>query len=579
MINLSNPPIQVAFVCGGLLAAVYLLRRAALPRPHADIPYNKDAAAKVFGDVPEMMRYVMRHKQIFCWLTSLTKRHRSPIVQVFIKPMSLPWVVVTDPHESQDILLRRTREFDRSAFFGELVGGILPEQHISFLSTDARFKNNRALINHLMAPSFIRDISGPAMYKSVCTLMKLWRAKCAAADGRPFSAHQDITFWALDSIFASSFGLQESDSNTVRRLHAVKQSENGKILTGVDGTITFPEGEVPDIFHAVLTLSNSVTDTQLSPAPALTSWILRKLPYMRRATAVKDAWIHARTEESIELLERDPDTEVRNALHSVLLRERDIAAKNNRPAAYRKRAIADEFFGFMVAGHDTTATTVAWGMKFLADHPHAQQRLRKDLRAAFPAAPAEKRAPVYSELVSAQLPYLDAVVDEILRHANTIAFVVRTAQVDTVVLGKCIPKGTDVFLMANGAGYIEPAIAIDDDVRSPGARRTETSKGLTGDWDNSDLHEFKPERWLNIDPVTGVETFEPMAGPSLAFGLGSRACFGRRLALQSLRVHFAMTVWHFNLLKVSSELSTYNAVQRFAREPTHCSIRLRPADP
>ncbi|PVH99930.1 cytochrome P450 [Periconia macrospinosa] len=567
-------PWIVTLAGGGFVIAMYILYRAALPHPLAGMPYNKDAAAKLFGDVPEMMRYVMHQRQIFCWLTSLTKRHQSPIVQVFIKPMSLPWVVLTDPRESQDILLRRTKEFDRSAFFGELVGGILPEQHISFLSTDARFKDNRNLINHLMAPSFIREVSGPAMYESVCTLMKLWRAKCIQAAGHPFSAHHDLTFWALDSIFASSFGLEEADSNTVRRLHAVEQGQNLKQKhQQPEEPILFPDGEVPAIFQAVLTLSNSVTDTQLSPAPALTSWILRKFPYMRKAKAIKDAWLRERTEEAIALLESDTTTP-HSALHSVLMREREVAAKAGRLPAYRKRAIADEFFGFMVAGHDTTATAAAWGVKFLADHPEAQNQLRDSLRTMLPTAVAEKRAPTYLELVKTPLPYLDAVVEEVLRHANTIAFVVRTAQTDTAVLGRHIPKGTDVFLMANGSGYLEPALPVEDAERSPGARRGHSTKGVTGDWDDTDIHLFKPGRWLRTDPSTGVELFDPMAGPSLAFGLGPRACFGRRLALQSLRVHFAMTVWHFSLLQVSPDLSTYKAVQRFAREPTHCYLRL-----
>lgn len=44
---------------------LYILYRAALPKPLEGIPYNKDAADKLFGDVPEMMGYVMRTKRIF----------------------------------------------------------------------------------------------------------------------------------------------------------------------------------------------------------------------------------------------------------------------------------------------------------------------------------------------------------------------------------------------------------------------------------------------------------------------------------------------------------------------------------
>ncbi|KAH8657998.1 cytochrome P450 [Xylariales sp. PMI_506] len=571
LLNLSAT--TVGLLTAALLTISYVGYRLILPKPLVGIPYNRDAAGKLFGDIPEMMGYVIRTKRIFCWLTSLTTRHQTPIVQAFIKPGSLPWVVVTDPFESQDILLRRTKVFDRSGFFGQLIGGILPEQHIQFLSTDPRFKNNRNLINHLMAPTFINQVSAPEIYKAVVTLIKLWQVKCDKAAGRHFSAHHDITYVALDSIFASSFGLPEPESITVQRLDAVSQSDP-TIPEDPVTPLSFPEGDIPEIFSAVLTLANSVTDTQLSPAPELTSWVLRKLPYMKRATAVKDKYIRDKVAESERLINNGVE-KPQSALHSVLMRERDVAIKEDRQPDYYKRAIADEFFGFMMAGHDTSATTVAWGVKLLADNQGAQDRLRSALHAGLPDAVREKRAPTYEELAAAHIPYLDAVVDEVLRHANTIAFVVRQALEDTTVLGRHIPKGTDVFLMANGPGYLEPSLAVTDAMRSPGARKDQ-AKSLTGSWDDDDIAEFKPERWLiKQGDGEGEEAFNPFAGPTLAFGLGHRGCFGRKLALQALKIQFTMITWHFNLLPVPAHLSGYDAVQRFAREPTQCYVRLQ----
>jgi cytochrome P450 len=482
-------------------------------------------------------------------------------------------VVVTDPFESQDILLRRIKELDRSEFFGELINGILPEQHIQFVSTDARFKNNRNLINHLMAPTFIKEVSAPEVYKAAMTLIKLWKIKCGLANGRPFLAHHDITFSALDSIFASSFGLEEAETNTIQRIKAI---DNFQLTFPDDGDepLSFPEGSTPDIFSAVLTLANSVTDTQLSPAPVFTSWLIRKFPYMRKAKAIKDRYISDKVKECAKLIDDGHTAKPKSALHSVLLRERDVAEKESRQPEYHKRAIADEFFGFMTAGYDTSATTVAWGVKFLADHQAVQQRLRDDLRAAFPEAAEQKREPTYAELSAANVSYLDAVVDEVLRHANTIAFVARQAQQDTVILGRHIPKGTNVFLMANGPGYLEPAIEASDEERSPGARQAGKA-ALTGAWSDDDLHLFRPERWLQTDPATEKVSFNSMAGPSLAFGMGLRGCFGKKLAMQMLKIQFALLIWHFELLPVAKKLNSYEAVQKFAREPVQCYVRLR----
>jgi cytochrome P450 len=507
-----------------------------------------------------------------CWLTSLTTRHGSPIIQAFIKPGSLPWVVVTDPYESQDILQRRTKEFDRSGFIGELIGGILPEQHIQFPSTDARFKNNRNLINHLMAPTFVKEVSAPEVYKSIETLIKVWQRKCDLAKGRPFGAHGDITYAALDAIFASSFGLPEEESITIRRLEAVSAC-TPDFPDSIDETVSFPEGKVPSIFNAALTLANSVTSTQLSPFPVLTSWILRQLPYMKRATAIKDAYIHSKVDECIQQIS---NTKPSSALHSVLLREKELAAKQGRQPSYHSRAIADEFFGFMLAGHDTSATAVAWGVKYLTSNPHTQTHLRNALQTAFPVALSEQRAPTYAELSKTTVPYLDAVAEEILRHANTIAFVVRRAMQDTSVLGHHIPKGTDVFLMANGAGYLEPNMPLPDNcTRSPGADPSKlTTSALTSLWDDADIEAFKPERWLKPDG-----SFNPIAGPQLAFGLGPRGCFGRRLAVQALRMEVALLIWEFRFLMVPEGLGSFEAVQKFAREPVQCYVRLARVEP
>jgi cytochrome P450 len=69
-----------------------------------------------------------------------------------------------------------------------------------------------------------------------------------------------------------------------------------------------------------------------------------------------------------------------------------------------------------------------------------------------------------------------------------------------------------------------------------------------------------------------------MAGPTLAFNLGPRGCFGKKFALHELKITFALLVWHFELLKTPEELSSYDSVQRFAREPVQCYVRLRNAN-
>jgi hypothetical protein len=98
----------------------------------------------------------------------------------------------------------------------------------------------------------------------------------------------------------------------------------------------------------------------------------------------------------------------------------------------------------------------------------------------------------------------------------------RSAMVDTTLLGCFIPKGTNVFMPAVGPGYTAPAIPVGDSVRTESSRK----KGWGGHWDEGDMHLFRPERWLEVDEVTGEERFNSQAGPMITFGLGPRSCFG-----------------------------------------------------
>jgi hypothetical protein len=54
-----------SLLIGVFATCLYVMYRAILPHPLPGIPYNEDAANKAFGDVPEMMGYVLRTKRIF----------------------------------------------------------------------------------------------------------------------------------------------------------------------------------------------------------------------------------------------------------------------------------------------------------------------------------------------------------------------------------------------------------------------------------------------------------------------------------------------------------------------------------
>ena len=232
-----------------------------------------------------------------------------------------------------------------------------------------------------------------------------------------------------------------------------------------------------------------------------------------------------------------------------------------------------QIFGNIIAGHDTTSSMLAWMLKFLTDKPSAQSKLRSALYTSYSDAVTERRCPSFVEIASSRIAYLDAVLEESLRLSSIS--VTREATCDTELLGHHVPKGTVVVLVSNGPSCYSPSFNIDESMRSLTSRAASPRK-----WDEgSDMKAFEPERWLakggNIDTGAVEGDFDPTAGPQLVFGLGTRGCFGKRLAYLEARIITTMIVWNFELLPVPTSLGGYAAVDGVTHRARQCFVRLK----
>jgi cytochrome P450 len=237
-----------------------------------------------------------------------------------------------------------------------------------------------------------------------------------------------------------------------------------------------------------------------------------------------------------------------------------------------------QLLGYLIAGHETSGTTLGWILKYLSDNQATQEKLRRQLRVAYPEALKQERHPSASEIIQVTAPYLDAFLEECLRHTVTIPILMRQATVDTTILGHRIPKDTNVMLFTLGSSMTEPSVPIQDDRRSESSR---ASKERVPDWDNTAIDQFIPERWLKskagasqgLNEFDHVE-FDSQAGPFITFGGGPRGCFGRRLAYLELRLAIALLVWNFDFQPCSPSLSTYDGIDVFTTVPKQCYVKL-----
>ncbi|CZR65123.1 related to TRI13-cytochrome P450 [Phialocephala subalpina] len=566
---------STALAAGVVLTVLTLLYRAALPKPIPGIPYNHASARSIFGDIPGMMKWKKDTRETFTWMTEQCRQLNAPMVQVFVKPFALPWVIVADARECQDVLTRRSREFDRSAFTTDVVLPILREHHFPFPSGPKQ-RAHRALLSDLMAPAFLNEVAAPRLYDATLELLQLWRRKAMLADSHPFAAHEDIANAALDTIWAASVGREAR--TTTSQIEVLAQCSALELPAKQDLPAVFPQAPVPFDVQCIRTAVNSMEVGLASPLPGLSYFFYLKLPGVRRAFNRKDRMLSVALKDSrdrlgIEVEKGIGNAPVHSAMDYILRRELLQARKEGRPPRLDDTVLKDELFGFLLAGHETTSTTLMWGMKFLTDHQDVQRRLREALRDAIPAAAAEGRQPSYVEITTSSCPYLDAVIEEMLRCGGTAAAQARQCLVETELLGVRLPKGTNVLFMTNGPSFIAPAMPVDEQLRSQTSRE---ARGKIGEWDPEDLAQFKPERWLTTDSE-GRVGIDVQAGPNTQFGGGARGCFGKKFAYLEMRTVMTIIFWNFKLLPVPAELSSYSAFDSVAHVPQLCYIRLAPA--
>ncbi|KAJ5318340.1 hypothetical protein N7476_004760 [Penicillium atrosanguineum] len=577
----------VAFI---LLATLYIGYQSALPKPLPGIPYNAAAVKSLLGDIPDMLAQVSKTGDIVAWLRDQNLKSKSVISQIFIRPMSKPIILVSDYEEARDVMLNRIKDFDRTSLTAEMFSGLLNRQQFT-LKTGPEWKFHRRLVQDTMTPAFLSEIAAPGIYNSCLRVVELWQTKEQLAGGRPFSATEDIFHAALDAVLAFSFGPKFPHNATEpqkKNLRGFPASEACLDEHGAnrDLAVPFPHAHIDEAIESMLELGDAMEQVKSAPSPRMKWWYVKATPTFKRWTRIKDACIRREIEKAIDARQINRNSSTgqaweRCAVDRIVDREEKHAQKEGRSPDFFSAAVMDEVFGFVVAGHDTMSTTMCWGVKLLADHADAQSRLRRALFEAYSCAVAEKRAPTVEEIMQTSIPLLDATIEEILRCGGTVPIGDREATTDTMLLGHRIPKGTLVFFLHNSHSILSPALEVDESRRSSRVLQAK-DRGQMRSWNDEDIHQFDPRRWLvpeNKNEEGGCHgsglVFDPQAGPSIPFGLGIRACFGRKLAYVEIRIMLAMMIWHFELLKCPESMSSYGGCLAVVNKPRDCFARLR----
>jgi cytochrome P450 len=165
--------------------------------------------------------------------------------------------------------------------------------------------------------------------------------------------------------------------------------------------------------------------------------------------------------------------------------------------------LRDELMTLLAAGHETTATGLAWALERLVRHPDALERLR-----------------------DGDDDYADAVVKETLRLRSPISLVLRRLQEPMEIGGHLLPAGVNVvpciYLMHRRADVYPDPLA------------------------------FRPERFLGRAEAAGSAGGAPMQSQGgtytwIPFGGGVRRCLGASFAQLEMRIVLQALAERFDL--------------------------------
>ena len=164
--------------------------------------------------------------------------------------------------------------------------------------------------------------------------------------------------------------------------------------------------------------------------------------------------------------------------------------------------IRDQLLTALVAGHETTATALAWALYWLDKTPRVYQKLMDELDALDEWEPK----------TISRLPYLDAVCKETLRLNPIVPIVARRLQQDYTINGYRLPKKT----------LVAPCIFL-----------THQREDLY-----PNPQEFRPERFIE-------RKYTPYE--FLPFGGGVRKCIGAAFATYEMKLVLATILKRFSI--------------------------------
>ncbi len=426
------------------------------------------------------------------------------MLQAHIGPVS--FLIVSDHEVISTILRDRPDGFTRPSILLQTVQEMgLGKKPGLFMAEGQDWQNQRRMVMASFSPGNVRRYF-PSLLKVTQRLHGRWNK--AADEGTVIDLQADLMRFTVDAVSGLAFG---KDINTLESQEEVIQQHLDKI------------------FPALYRRTNAL----------IPYWRYIKLPVDRaldRSVEVVNQSITEFLSQARERLRQDPS--LRESPNNLL--EAMIVAADQEGSGVDDDNVVANVFTLLLAGEDTTATSLSWMIYLLSRNPEAMGRAREEARRV-----AGDLAEFTPEKM-ANLSYIEACAHEAMRLKPVGPFNVLEAKRDTVINDVAVPKGTMVMCV------------LRHDVLS--------ERYFTN------AREFNPQRWLDSDAV-GATSAKRVSMP---FGAGPRVCPGRYLALLEIKLAMAMFLNEFDIVSVDTpDGGEAQELMSFTMVPVGLTMRIK----
>ncbi|MCA2218140.1 cytochrome P450 [Jidongwangia harbinensis] len=465
-------------------------RTAQPTRTAADLDGPKPVP--LLGNLPEFTRGRVTHRVLERWCDEYGLTYRFHLARHRV-------VVTADPKVLDVVMRKRPDDFRRSGLMAGVLDEIIPTG--VFTAEGDQWRRLRKMATQSLNVAYLRQYF-TTITQVTERLTRLWDR--AADSGESIDVLDQMMRYTLDVTVALAMGHD---------------------LNGLETTGEGLHSRLPKLF------------------PEFARRIEAPFPYWRYVRLPRDRRLDATVRE-IEAVVRERFVEARARVASGADPANFLEALV-KPLEDEPAFTDDEVFGNMMhmllGGEDTTSSTAAWTLHYLAEHPDVHRKVRAEADEVlgdrkFPADPA----------MVGRLKYAEAVVNEVQRLRPVAPYLV-------------MQPLKDVTLDTRDGRLHLPALTVLFVLIAYGARRDQVRF--------PEPETFRPERWLD-------GSMPPESLPYTPFGNGPRFCPGRNLAMIEATMLASVLARGFDLEpdRSAGEVGEYMTFTAF---PTNVAVRVR----